>query len=706
MKQNPSTSFSASLVRSTAWSVGMVMATIVVAATTGLCVFIYHQKIRDEEESLRNYANERAARESQQFALMEASHSAMHDTLDDVLRFANGAGNSEWAWQKQRRFDALFAQDANGIWRDRSDRLLDLSREPTLFVGFLHGKPVTLSDIQKQELMLLYEFIDVHSASYKNQFANLYITTPDNARITFWQNVAWSRDADQQIDVRSYLIREQEERSDEDSDPSNPNAKKTIWSKMRCDMPSKECMITAETKIYSNSRLIGVLSSDILLSDLTAHVLSDAPAHTACAVLDDDGVWIIPPPNVNSVDEYLHASGEIAGPHWQFVVHKSLSAIHAEMIPTLASVILGGIFVLIAQIWVLSLMLSQRIATPLQRLSHRAEQIALGKFDTPILVGRSDELGLLSMALNALMQAVSQRDARLSEQNLKLEAAVASRTRDLERRNREMQKVLDHIGAGLVIIDARGSMDAERSQQLLQWFGDAPIAASLVEYIRPHDGEFANWLDMGLAQLRQRIFAGESIDAAIQQLPQQIIGKGCMFTVVYHPIYRTGSDGKVLERILVSIDNTFDPNKVANNDSEQNDAVRIFENFSRDTREFAVFYGDMEQLFLQFAYVKSYKNVVAINDEDLRTMQELMMRMSMYGLDLLSRICHSVVNSAMQKREETGVLQILDGDRHWLLWSWRATSTRLQHLLGEDLHDALQELDAIHTPVVGILAKK
>jgi signal transduction histidine kinase len=92
--------------------------------------------------------------------------------------------------------------------------------------------------------------------------------------------------------------------------------------------------------------------------------------------------------------------------------------------------IVAGILVILSG--ALAHRLSARITTPLHQLTASAEAIAHGRFDAPIISGRRDEIGRLSVAFQGM-------SAEVQASRQQLEARVEERTRDVVALNTQLE---------------------------------------------------------------------------------------------------------------------------------------------------------------------------------------------------------------------------------------------------------------------------
>lgn len=78
------------------------------------------------------------------------------------------------------------------------------------------------------------------------------------------------------------------------------------------------------------------------------------------------------------------------------------------------------------------------VIEPLKHLTAVAERFAAGQLDEPVLLNRVDELGILGGAFETMRERLRNSLDEVAEWNRELERRVASRTVEIERRNREL----------------------------------------------------------------------------------------------------------------------------------------------------------------------------------------------------------------------------------------------------------------------------
>jgi two-component system chemotaxis sensor kinase CheA len=155
-------------------------------------------------------------------------------------------------------------------------------------------------------------------------------------------------------------------------------------------------------------------------------------------------------------------------------------------------------------------------------------------------------VGVITVGLIARSLAARLRDKARKEQE-RLERVVARRTRELDRRNGDLQLVFDNIEQGFFTIDRDGRMSAARSAAVETWLGAAPASGLLCDYVAAFDPDGAGWFEVNWQSVAHDLLP---LDLALAQLPQRFVVGGRTLGFGYKPIW--SSDG-VARRILVVI---------------------------------------------------------------------------------------------------------------------------------------------------------
>jgi diguanylate cyclase (GGDEF)-like protein len=105
---------------------------------------------------------------------------------------------------------------------------------------------------------------------------------------------------------------------------------------------------------------------------------------------------------------------------------------------------LAVVAVLVILAVAMTLLLSQRLVAPMQRLIRAARAVGAGRLDVRVPVRSSDELGLLTHAFNHMTQRLAQSQSQVANYQRTLEDQVAQRTRELEVATAHAFKLAQH----------------------------------------------------------------------------------------------------------------------------------------------------------------------------------------------------------------------------------------------------------------------
>ncbi len=125
------------------------------------------------------------------------------------------------------------------------------------------------------------------------------------------------------------------------------------------------------------------------------------------------------------------------------------------------------ILVLSAATWV-ALFLSKQVTVPIQALAEGTREVSAGNFAYQVPDQVQDELGLLVRSFNMMTTQLSDSRSQIDEFTRNLQQAV----QELERRRQLMETVLENIPAGVISLDASGTI-LRTNTALLRMFGKA-----------------------------------------------------------------------------------------------------------------------------------------------------------------------------------------------------------------------------------------
>ncbi|MFB0537077.1 MAG: GAF domain-containing protein [Anaerolineae bacterium] len=282
---------------------------------------------------------------------------------------------------------------------------------------------------------------------------------------------------------------------------NNPE-RKAVWAGVYEDATGKGLMVTAAAPIYTvQDEFVGVIGIDVTLKDISANVeaarllgggysfLVDDTGHAI--VLPEQGYQDIlgrpPEPGELGTDlsevrtefapvldkmmagstgfdtlerggkELFVAYAPLESTGWSLAsvaeaekVLQAVAALQEELETSTTSLLLtrilpvgGGILAVMA---VIGLLLTNRLADPIQKLAAAAQQIGAGQWEAPLPRTGNDEIGVLS-------QAFATMTVQLRQLMEGLEQRVAERTRELERRAVQLTTAAEVSRAATSVLD-------------------------------------------------------------------------------------------------------------------------------------------------------------------------------------------------------------------------------------------------------------
>lgn len=203
------------------------------------------------------------------------------------------------------------------------------------------------------------------------------------------------------------------------------------------------------------------------------------------------------------------------------------------------------------------------IIRPLQAVHAAVREVSAGSRRSAAVQKRLplhalDEVGDLARGFVTMADAIERREAAIATQNS------------------EMRLVLESVGEGFLVLDAQGLIEGQHSAILEGWFGDVPHGRTLWQYLRPHDPEQAEWLEMTWANL-----GAPSMPLALilEQLPSAFIAGARHYKVDYRPL--CGPDDQLTKMVVVISDVTALRQR-EQAESEQRELVAVFGALIRD----------------------------------------------------------------------------------------------------------------------------
>lgn len=242
-----------------------------------------------------------------------------------------------------------------------------------------------------------------------------------------------------------------------------------------------------------------------------------------------------------------------------------------------------------------------------------------------------------------------------------LEQIVSARTRELDRRNRDMAMVLDNVGQGFVTVDATGRMSAERSAILATWLGPAPASGSLIDYLAAVAPDAAGQLQIGLDQLFADVLP---LELALDQLPRRLAIGDRTLALEFRPI-----GGGPESLLIVASDITAELQR-ERAESERRDLVSVFERLGADRDGFMEFCREADQLV---------QRIVAAGpgSELMRALHTLKGNAGLFGIETVASYCHELEDNLRDAERALDATEQAELTRRW-----QTLTSRIDNLIG------------------------
>lgn len=212
-----------------------------------------------------------------------------------------------------------------------------------------------------------------------------------------------------------------------------------------------------------------------------------------------------------------------------------------------------------------------------------------------------------------------------------LEKIVLERTKQLDRRNRDMRLVLDNVSQGLLTILPSGEISPEFSIVLTRWFGEIHMRENLIDLFRRTNPTLAQWLELGLEAIRDNIMP---MELCLEQLPNTIIIIDRTIRIEYTPIFHQGK----LDRLLVTFSDITIQLQQERLEQEQREFVTLVTKAHEDRVGFTGFFSEANDIMERLSG--------PLKEENLKDIQRLVHTLKgnsgFFGLESIAHLCHEL----------------------------------------------------------------
>lgn len=449
---------------------------IVIIAVSALTYWhIYKTLVSSTIDGLEHYIHERGQRESAIFQLAESNHQIFRSSFiahwqQDFFH------NDRFFWQvferrpdhtihlQKKAYDGFFNQ--SGL----------ISKDITAYIGA--NAPIENHDFRKK-LLLAYTLVDHFGTAWTKQFANLYVSMPENVNIVYWPGVRWADNATSKLNVLS------EEWVYITTQKNNPE-RKSVWTGLYYDPTALEWMVSLETPIDITPTNTLNIGHDILLNALFGRVFNDHLSGTYNFIFRQDGRLIAHPAKIEDMtrsrgmlmisqlkdaqlshyfqalqakiekkqsnyfiteteDEFLAAT-KIEGPGWWFVTVYPKSLLSSPSLKAARFILIISILALIIELVMLYLVMKKKVVEPLEAFIAASSAIEAQRYDKitgnalPLPDQLDNEIGKLAKLFKSMSSSLQQFRGDMQHLTHTLEDQVKVRTRELQKAKDKAEK--------------------------------------------------------------------------------------------------------------------------------------------------------------------------------------------------------------------------------------------------------------------------
>jgi len=453
-----------------------VRVSIVIIAVSALTYWhIYKTLVSSTIDGLEHYIHERGQRESAIFKLAESNHQIFRASFlahwqQDFFY------NDRFFWQvferrpdhtihlQKKAYDGYFNQA--GL----------ISKDVTAYIGA--NAPIE-NDAFRKKLLLAYTMVDRFGMAWTKQFANLYVSMPENVNIVYWPGVRWADNATSKLNVVS------EEWVYITTNKNNPE-RKSVWTGLYYDPTAQEWMVSLETPIDITANNTLNIGHDILLNALFDRVFNDHLSGTYNFIFREDGRLIAHPAKIKEMNstrgmlmmsqlkdtqlnhyfqtlrttlqkkqtnyfiveaehEFLAAT-KIEGPGWWFVTVYPKSLLSSPSLKAAKFILIISALALVIELIMLYLVMKKKVVEPLETFIDASSAIEAQRYDKitenvlPLPDQLNNEIGKLAKLFRSMSSSLQQFRGDMQHLTHTLEDQVKVRTRELQRAKDKAEK--------------------------------------------------------------------------------------------------------------------------------------------------------------------------------------------------------------------------------------------------------------------------
>ncbi|WP_437509984.1 nitrate- and nitrite sensing domain-containing protein [Sorangium sp. So ce1099] len=250
-----------------------------------------------------------------------------------------------------------------------------------------------------------------------------------------------------------------------------------------------------------------------------------------------------------------------------------------------------------------------------------------------------DEFGALTDAFNEMLAGIQARDEALESHRQNLEATVAERTCELEKRNREMRLVLDNVDQALVTIHRDGTMEPVHSAAFERLFGAPTVEEHFADRVAGHDPRARAFLRMGWEAACEDFLP---LEVVLDQLPKVLLRDGRHLTLGFKPIL--SGEGQFNGALMVITDVTSTMDSLREYE-RQREYIQVFERAVKDRLGLLGFVNDTSKL----VEAVSSRTVTEV-DHVMRLVHTIKGNAGLWDVASVARVAHEIESFVVEER--------------------------------------------------------